>query len=186
MRLVKFVSVSLIALFLTQLLSGCGFHLRGYGAAEQAQFQSVKLTSIERVHGEIREALVQQLKGSGVRLSDSLREAELDIRFEPTVYKQSRTAYTGSGDAASLLLTMTQRFTVNRVADERQLLAAEVRSVRDHQVDNAALLASNREMQDIRRQMAQDVARQVIQRINRALMKRESNAPAGKTGESAL
>ncbi|MDG6774763.1 LPS assembly lipoprotein LptE [Thiomicrorhabdus sp. ZW0627] len=162
----------LLVLFAVTLLSGCGFHLRGYGTAGEVQFKSVKLSGLESVQPDVADALKQQLKSSGVTIADSLAGAELEVRLATTYSHQSRTSYTGTGDVSSLLLTLKQAFEVEEVATEVMLLNAEVSSYRDHQIDNNALLASNRELEDIRRQMAQEVARQIVDRINRALLKR--------------
>ena len=71
---------------------------------------------------------------------------------------------------------MKQAFEVEEVATEAMLLTAEVSSYRDQQIDNNALLASSRELQDIQKQMSQEIARQIVDRINRALLMKSKQA----------
>ncbi|WP_373019510.1 LPS assembly lipoprotein LptE [Thiomicrorhabdus sp.] len=171
------ISVGLfLVLFVATLLSGCGFHLRGYGTAGEAQFKSVKLSGLELVQNDVEDALKQQLKSSGVIISSSLVGAELEVRLSKTYVHQSKTSYTGTGDVSSVLLTMKQAFEVEEVATEAMLLTAEVSSYRDQQIDNNALLASSRELQDIQKQMSQEIARQIVDRINRALLMKSKQA----------
>lgn len=168
---------AVLLVFGLALLQGCGFHLRGYGMQAEAQFKSVKLTQLSQVEGNIQQALIRQLQSQGVIIADSLANAELEVVFEKTAVHQSRTAYTGTGDVASLLLTLKQSFRVQEVASETVLLDTQVSAYRDHHIDNTALLASNRELEEIRQQMAQEVAMQVIERINRALLNRTPAQP---------
>lgn len=174
----KMAASLMLLLMVASLMSGCGFHLRGYDSGGQAQFKSVKLSGLENVQGEVAEALRQQLKASGVVVTPSLAGAELEVSFERTYSHRSKTSYTGTGDVSSVLLTLKQGFDVQDVATESQLLSAEVSSYRDHQINNNALLASNRELEEIQQQMARDLARQIVERINRALMNRNVQTEA--------
>lgn len=159
----------MLVFFLTTLLSGCGFHLRGYGVAQQAQFKAVKLSGLEGVTQEIQRALRDQLKSSNVTVVPSLAGAELDIKLQRTYTNRSKTSYTGSGDVASVLITLKQAFLVEEVATETLLLSSEAIAYRDHQIDNASLLASNRELNEIKQQMANEVVSQLVDQINRRL-----------------
>lgn len=185
------MAVSLMVLLMVaSVMSGCGFHLRGYDSGGQAQFKSVKLTDLQSVQGDVSDALRQQLKASGVVVTPSLSGAELEVSFAKTYSHRSKTSYTGTGDVSSVLLTMKQAFEVQEVATESLLLSAEVSSYRDHQINNDALLASNRELEEIQQQMARDLARQIVERINRALLNKAPKTDSAlsatdgvKTGE---
>ncbi|WP_028487195.1 LPS-assembly lipoprotein LptE [Thiomicrorhabdus chilensis] len=178
---VKMTASLILLLMVTSVMSGCGFHLRGYDSGGQAQFKSVKLTDLQSVQGDVADALRQQLKASGVVVTPNLAGAELEVSFARTYSHRSKTSYTGTGDVSSVLLTMKQAFEVQEVATESLLLRAEVSSYRDHQINNNALLASNRELEAIQQQMARDLARQIVERINRALITRNVQDEALKT-----
>lgn len=169
-RLVSSVSVLLmLVLFSTTLLSGCGFQLRGYGEPQQAQFKAVKLSGLEGVSEEVQRALRDQLKASSVTVMPSLVGAELDIKLQRTYTNSSKTSYTGSGDVASVLITLKQAFSVEEIATETLLLSSEAIAYRDHSIDSASLLASSRELKEINQQMANEVVSQLVDQINRRL-----------------
>ena len=48
-------------------------------------------------------------------------------------------------------------------------MTGEAIAYRDHQIDNTALLATNRELQEIKQQMANEVVLQMVDQINRRL-----------------
>ncbi|WP_178863565.1 LPS-assembly lipoprotein LptE [Thiomicrorhabdus cannonii] len=176
----KFILGFLVVLLSVELLSGCGFHLRGVGSGGEAQFQSVKLDGAQQLDPQLREALQQQLAVGGVRLADTLGSAQLWVQFDRTDWKQTRTGYSG-GDVASILLTLKQHFKVQDVASETWILDAQATTYRDHTIDLNARLASDRELQEIREQMSDEVARQIIDRINRALAQQRLQSADGQT-----
>jgi LPS-assembly lipoprotein len=176
----KFILGFLVVLLSVELLSGCGFHLRGVGSGGEAQFQSVKLDGIQQLDPLLREALQQQLSAGGVRLADTLGSAQLWLQLDRTHWKQTRTGYSG-GDTASILLTLKQHFKVQDVASETWILDAQATTYRDHTIDINARLASDRELQEIREQMSDEVARQIIDRINRALAQQRLQSADGQT-----
>lgn len=165
----KSVAWLMLMLFSASLLTGCGFHLRGYGTPQQAQFKTIKLSGLEAVSPDIKRALTQQLKASGATIVPSLAGAEVELKLQRTYSHRSKTSYTGTGDVASVLITLKQSFAAHQVATEQLLLEDEAVAYRDHQIDNSALLASNRELQEIKRQMANEVVRQIVDQINRRL-----------------
>jgi len=165
----KSISLLLLMLFSVSVLSGCGFHLRGYGAPQKMQFSTIKLTGLERVSQNVKSALSDQLNASGVTIVSSLAGAEVELKLQKTYLHRSKTSYTGTGDVASVLITLKQGFAVEEVATETLKLTGEAVAYRDHQIDNTALLASNRELQEINQQMATEVVRQMMDQISRRL-----------------
>ena len=165
-------------------LSGCGFHLRGLNTVGEMQFKTVKLQTLPGVRPEVQQAMRSQLAQSGVQLVDSLAAAELQIILQPTVYKANRTAYSGLGDTTAEFLRMEQSFSAVVVATEETLVTSSVQTYRDRQIDTAALLAANRELGSIHREMAEDLVINIMERINRAILKashRTTVAPVENT-----
>lgn len=170
----SFMSMALIMsllIVMTAGLSGCGFHLRGLDRVGEMQFKTVKLQSIAGVRPEVQQAMRSQLAQSGVKLVDSLAAAELQIILQPTAYKVNRTAYSGLGDTTAEFLRMEQSFSAIVVATEKTLVSSSVQTYRDRQIDTAALLAANRELGSIHREMAEDLVINIMERINRAMLK---------------
>lgn len=173
-RIWHFMSMALIMsllIMMTAGLTGCGFHLRGLDSVGDMQFKTVKLQTLPGVHPEVQQAMRSQLAQSGVQLVDSLAAAELQIVLQPTVYKASRTAYSGLGDTTAEFLRMEQGFAATLVATEQSVVTGSVQTYRDRQIDTGALLAANRELASIQREMAEDLARKIMDRINRSMLK---------------
>ena len=164
----------LLSTLLISFLTGCGFHLRGLDSMGQMQFTTVQLQNVSGVSIEIQKALRRQLRSAGVKLVDSMDQAEVQISFKPTEFKTSRTAYSGQGDTTAELLKMSQFFSANLMATDQLIIADSVSTYRDRQIETTALLASNNELQSIKQEMANILARQLVDRINRALLKQTS------------
>jgi LPS-assembly lipoprotein len=175
----QFISMALIMTLLivmTAGLSGCGFHLRGFDRVGDMQFKTVKLQALPGVRPEVQQAMRSQLAQSGVQLVDSLAAAEVQIILQPTVYKVNRTASSGLGDTTAEFLRMEQSFTAIVVATEETLVTSSAKAYRDRQIDTAALLAANRELRGIHREMAEDLVMNIMERINRAMVKASQNS----------
>lgn len=149
-------------------LAACGFHLKGTGPNAIAGFKSIQLVETQGVQAEILRALRLQLQASDVKVVEAIGQAEIVLRFAPTQTQISDTSISGQGDASSQLIKVTQPIRVENVATEAPLLDSQVSAYRDRRIDNAAALASNRELRAIQQEMATDIAAQIIDRINRA------------------
>ncbi|MDG4811715.1 LPS assembly lipoprotein LptE [Hydrogenovibrio sp. 3SP14C1] len=164
--LVRIRVFAILGLVLT--LTACGFHLKGVGKNAVATFKSIELVNTDGVRADVLRSLEQQLKASNVKIVNNMAEAEIVLSFQPTGYTVSRTSISGQGDASSELIKMMQPIRVEEVATEKELLKTVVQVYRDRRIDNAAALASNRELRSIQQQMANDIAVQIIDRINRS------------------
>ncbi len=173
----QFISLTLIMsllIVMTAGLSGCGFHLRGLDRVGDMQFKTVKLQTLPGVRPEVQQAMRAQFAQSGVQLVDSLAAAELQIILQPTVYKVNRTATSGLGDTTAEFLRMEQSFSAIVVSTEETIVTSSAQTYRDRQIDTTALLAANRELRSIHREMAEDLVMNIMERINRAMLKARS------------
>ncbi|MDA3808270.1 MAG: hypothetical protein PF440_10235 [Thiomicrorhabdus sp.] len=178
-RVWQFITMTVVMSLLIVMmagLSGCGFHLRGFDRVGDMQFKTVKLQTLPGVRPEVEQAMRSQLAQSGVQLVDSLAAAEVQIILQPTVYKVNRTAYSGTGDTTAEFLRMQQSFSAILVATEETLVTSSAQAYRDRQIDTAALLAANRELHSIHREMAEDLVMNIMERINRAMAKASQNS----------
>lgn len=159
-------------------ISACGFHLKGTanGGAQAVAFDSIRILESNGVRSDFMQVFRQALKSSGVKQADSLADAQVSISFSPTAYQTTRTGISGDGDTSSELVKMSQSFSSEIVATEAPLLTTTLVTLRDRQVDASAALASNRELQQIQRQMASELALQVIDRLNRAWVKAQADS----------
>lgn len=167
---------------LTASLNGCGFHLRGLDNLGNVQFKTVQLKIDSGVRPEVAQAMRSQLAQSGVELVDSLGAAEVQITLHSTAYSVNRTAHSGRGDATAEFLKMQQSFSAMVVATEESIASGSAQTHRDRQIDPGALMAADRELRSIHREMAEDLVRQMMNRINRAMSKASQNrAPQSTT-----
>ena len=157
-----------LAFFTLLNLSACGFHLKGMDEKSAVDFKTIQLTKTEGVRADIMLALKQLLKSYKIEEVSTEGKAEVVVAFQPTQYTASRTGLTAQGDTASELLKMAQPIQAKDVQADKQIVEATVQSFRDRRINNSAALASNRELQNIQRQMAQDIAGQILDRIARA------------------
>lgn len=164
--LVRLRFVAILSMVFT--LTACGFHLKGVGKNAVATFESIQLVNTDGVRADILRSLEQQLKASDVKVVNHMADAQIVLSFQPTNYTVSRTSISGQGDATSELIKMAQSIRVEDVATEKELVKTVVQVYRDRRIDNAAALASNRELRSIQQQMANDIAVQIIDRINRS------------------
>lgn len=162
----------ILFLFVSFILSGCGFHLKGINQAGQASYQSVKLVDAHLANVAVQRSLRQQFDSMGVRVVSSLADSDLEVVFSATQFIKSTTARTGQGDVSEQLLKMSQAFVVKRVETDEVVLRATVESFRDHSVISGLLQASSRELQKIKRQMATDIALKMVTRINYSTTKK--------------
>ncbi|GKT12523.1 MAG: LPS-assembly lipoprotein [Thiomicrorhabdus sp.] len=178
----------LVVTLLVGLLSGCGFHLRGLDTVGQSQFKSVQLENLSAVSSEMQKALRRQLRTAGVTVMAS--GAEVQIALKATQFQVTRTAYSGRGDTTAELLKMSQAFSATLNASdtrpEQMIVTDQVSTYRDRQIETTALLASDRELQSIKREMASILARQLMDRVNRALLKIKPTIQQGGDQASVL
>ncbi len=150
---------SLLGLLALAPLGGCGWHLRGSGGAEALPFRTIALED-RGADVALYRAVERGLMASGVQVR---RDSGLRLVLLPTRWHVSRTQLTLTGDTAAELMSLKQPFELWR--DGKRLIADTVEVYRDHQVDTAALAASEAEKRSLRRQMRREAARQVLRRL---------------------
>jgi len=160
-------SLILITL-ITILVSGCGFHLKGTGEMGALNVKRIQVVAGKGVRPDVQLALKSMIKQSGIELVDRLEAAEMQVVLQPSLYRATRTAFSGLGDTTAEYLVMKQGFTATSVATEQVLVTAVAETSRDRQVLTSALLASQRELVSIQREMAQTLALQILGMIQRA------------------
>jgi LPS-assembly lipoprotein len=117
---------------------------------------------------DLRQALSQTYQRAGVLIVEDAGLAELVVElgsFERTI---SRTARSASGQTTAELIRLAQYVSATRMRDEQSILDTQIVVMRDRQLDPNQLMAAERELQSMTREMLLNLAGQIFDRINRA------------------
>ena len=147
-------------------LTACGFHLKGTGEKGVYAFKSIQVIENNATHRELVVNLKRQLTASNVDLVVSSQYIpELVLELDQTRLKSSTTSTSGLGAETSELLTMSQAYVVTDSRSNKVVAQATAKVWRDRLINNAARLASESELRQIRAQMRADLAQQILQRL---------------------
>jgi LPS-assembly lipoprotein len=102
-----------------------------------------------------------------------------------TGYQATRTATSGLGDTSAELLKMSQPFSLQEVATEKLVVTGTATVYRDRRIDTSAMVAANRELTLMKREMAEEVARQILDRIQRAYRQPQTRQASSNDSASA-
>ena len=157
---------SFLVVIMTSLV-GCGFHLRGADHYGELPFHTAVITTSPGVSHEVKTALALQLHQSGIQILDT-QAADVQIVLMATKITSTSTS-SGLGDRTSELLKFTQAFKVTDLVTGKLIVGGDSVVYRDRKINISDALASNSELQSIRKSMSQKIARQIVERIHRAL-----------------
>lgn len=154
-------------LFVLQL-TACGFHLKGTANNGAYAFNSIQIIANSSTHKTVVTDLKRQLTASNVTLISATKShPELVLELDRTQLKSSTTSTNGLGAETSELLTMSQAYVVTDSSSNKVVVRATAKVWRDRLINNAARLASESELRQIRAQMRADIAQQILQRLQR-------------------
>lgn len=152
------------------LAAGCGFRLRGAGQLAQASYSKVYLLGKSRVPQDLANRLEQQFASMQVGVVASLAEAEVVVELLSYKTTASRTAVNQNGDTTGELLKYSLEFVAIRVADEKEVVARELMTLRDRNLNPDNPLTGVREKRTLDREMFGDLAFQLVDQTNRAYL----------------
>jgi len=151
------------------LLAGCGFQLRGTGAAPLPPELGVMRVTMSGGGAwppllvEVREAL--RARG-GARLSDEPGVPTLALYEE---YTETQVLATdSSGRASDYLINYRISFALLDAAGKEWLPRQSIRLQRDFRSDRLSVLAGDRENEFLRREMRHDAVEQLMRRLSDA------------------
>lgn len=154
-------------LFVLQL-TACGFHLKGTANNGVYAFKSIQIIANSTTHKTVVTDLKKQLTASNVTLISATKSnPELVLELDRTQLKSSTTSTNGLGAETSELLTMSQAYIVTDTKANKVVARATAKVWRDRLINNAARLASESELRQIREQMRTEIAQQILQRLQR-------------------
>lgn len=169
MHMSRRLLVLFLCFFLSAMLAGCGFHLRGQGKAGLAPELSVlrvrldgENVSATELRREVARALNTQ---SDVRIA---AETESTIPVLTLYDEQSNSrvlSYDEDRNVSEFLLRYRVDFDVRSPAGEKLVKRQTIILQRDYTFDRLNVLAKEKEEQELREQMRQEAVQQMIRRL---------------------
>ncbi len=164
-----------LALFLSGLLSACGFQLRG--SVELPPELKVTMLEAKNPWVGIAAALRAELETAGARTTSRADDATAILKLSG-VRSQKRVLSVGSGGKASEYELFEEVTFALYDSKGRELLKPQtVRLTRDLVFNQNQLLGKVAEADQLREQMFRVLARQIITRIHTSLQAHESATP---------
>jgi len=158
----------LVSCLLYLSLSGCGFHLRGTGAAASlpASLSTIRVVMAGPAANEplavaVREALTQ----AGAQVVEANAVATLALLGE-RVESRVASVSTATAKATAYLLQYSAGF---RLDGPHAVPAQTIRLQRDYSFDPTQVLAKEQQEQELLRDMRRDAAQQIVRRLARAV-----------------
>lgn len=159
----------IVCFFLSAILAGCGFHLRGQGKAGLSPELSVLRVRMigENVSGnELRREVERALNvQADVRIAP---EAENGIPVLTLYDEQSNSrvlSYDADRNVSEFLTRYRVDFDVRDAAGKKMVERQTIILQRDFTFDKTQVLAMERQERELREQMRQEAVQQVIRRL---------------------
>jgi len=151
------------------LLASCGYHLRGADRIEMPPFLAVLQLKLEGNRMEYNPLLADMKDALRTRTNARIEEsgdAPRLVLFDEQADRQMLSV-TEIGKVDEYLLKYEVSFRV--VDKDNQVLSAPqtVKVRRDHQFNRLAVLAKEREQQELHREMQRDAVNQIVRRLAR-------------------
>lgn len=152
-----------VAAFLSVVLAGCGFQLRG-APPVPAGLQPLAVSCVEQIPGELCRAVKEQLELGNIDVRDS-EQADYILRLRGFQQDRRASAITVQASAAEYTLRQTVKMDL-LTRDELPLIAeTSLNSSETYRYDETNVLAKQREEEELRQQLYERLAQQIIFRL---------------------
>lgn len=153
-----------LTVILSSLLSGCGFHLRGYSDnALPPSFSTLNLQCANTQAWQLCQTLRQQLMLNGISFDN---KAEYRLSVSPIEQEtrvlslQDNAAAAEYGLASSVSYQLTKQSTEELVAQQKIVVRNSYRH------ESSALLAKERERDELQTELSQQIASEIFRQID--------------------
>jgi LPS-assembly lipoprotein len=155
------------------LISGCGFHLRGYNE-DISTIHELSLSCRSTDAWALCHHLKQSLQLNDIRLNES---ATLQLSIGPLVQKSRVLSLQSNASAAEQGLSSEVNYQLITVSDEQVRHQHTVRINNSYRHESTALLAKDRERDELQNQLSRQLAEEIVRQI-RIIDSTEWIAPA--------
>lgn len=158
------LSVTAWLVVATLVIGGCGFQLRGQALSLSGVPSPIHVSGIRPYTGLQRE-LARQFEAVGVRIAERAADGAAVLRIDRRSSDSRVLSVDSRNKAVEYELEESARFSL-RSADGRQLAAEQtVRVVRIQLRPGDAILASDREADQLRADMQRELAERIVRRL---------------------
>jgi LPS-assembly lipoprotein len=153
---------SLITGLLVNLVSGCGFHLRGAVGDLHIQKVHIQSESAERIANEVKRILTEE----GVQVVPTTKAAQVVVYLRnEAVDGRVLSVSSVSGKQEEIELNYRVEMEVRKPDDTVLLEKQTISLLRDYRFDETAVLAAGAEQETLRDDMFRDIVEQIIRRL---------------------
>lgn len=150
-----------LALISALPLAGCGFQLRGSYAVP---YRSIYLDAPRG--NQAARKLAQDLKSQGIRLTDSIKDAEVRLRLSPETRTRNILSLSGGGRVREYQLQYSLSYSLS-YADGREIYPeTTIKSSREFTYDDNLYLAKTAEEEFLYRDLQDSAAQQILRRLS--------------------
>ncbi|WP_051555090.1 LPS assembly lipoprotein LptE [Legionella fairfieldensis] len=147
------------------LLTGCGFHLRGF-VDMPAWLNNVAIV-IQNAHRDLGPLLKDQLESYNIKVNPNPGQASYLLIIESDSIQQQMTNVSASTAPRQYLLIYDVQFTVVKVKGNTIIPSSHVSVTRQLTVNNNRILGSNSEEAQLLSEMRRDAAMQIMNQLGR-------------------
>lgn len=147
------------------LLSGCGFHLRGFYDI-QSKIPTLSIIMRDNVtHSDLEGMIKNQLRVYNVIVNDDIHATPYWLIIEGDKLNQQINSISSSTTPRQYQLIYTVNFKLQHATGNNKIPLQSVIIVRELTVNSDRILASNDESDILEREMRKDAAVQIVNRI---------------------
>lgn len=173
----------LLLLGLLNLVSACGFQLRGVGDNMVAIPDSWKLMHFAtgNPNSELNREVVTRFAANGVEWTDR-KSANYILRLGPESFNQRNLSLNAEARAAEFELTMRTHFTVFDASNNEIISQTNASVVKQMENDPRNVVGKAEEVRLLKTEMRTELARQIMRRIGffaASSQTTDPNSPAG-------
>lgn len=157
-----------LLLFMTLVISGCGFQLKGsqdYGKNTLTGAQIAVISAQPR--SELTSAVLQQLALVGAEVV-APAAGVLNLKLSAEQFTQRNLSLTAQARAAEIELILSTQFSANQGKQVR-VAKTQVQAVRQMLNDPQNIVGKTEEMRLFREEMRRDLAIQIVRRLSNSL-----------------
>ena len=153
----------LMAILITSLLIGCGFHVR-------QEFQlPVAMTPVQlkvpRKQRELEAILQEEMRNAKIPLTNNASSAALIIDFRQVVEEENLLTASATGSPLERELTLRAKVYWENSEGEDELVPEQFVLNRTFVYDDTSVLAKRREAESLTRELERELSRRVILRL---------------------
>lgn len=151
----------LLAVVLSVVLTGCGFHLRGQAAL---QFQSIYLET--NGPSSFADDLVRTLRSSnGARIVENPKDAQVILQILSEARERAILSLSGSGRVREITLRYRVNYRVAGQNNQEYIPSSEIVLRRDLSYNDTDVIAKEQEEGLLYRDMQNDAVQQLLRRL---------------------